>query len=265
MRISGAYRTGIGTPGDSYAYESCPELRRGERTNCILATAVPAPTDPDDPSSWPEDVFKSGLDLSAEPFKSSFPLFTGWWKRQYETLDFQVSMHPLSTGNNWVDVWYTTRADTAKSGQDYWNAQGKLRFEASGPKWHTVSLRVIDDNVEDSGKHMFFSLYKCEDNNGNDCSELFADDYVRGYIYNTEESSEISYLNVSDVTVTESEDRPGNLHRVPHQPGNRRSVLRLHHGGRHRQGRHRLHRRQWHRLHRQRQHQCHPFGEHHQR
>ncbi len=199
LRISGSFRTGLGTPGDAYSYESCPELRRGETAGCVMLTAVPEPADPNNP---PEGVIKSGLVLDAD----KFPNFTGWWQRHYQTLDFQVSLYPLPTGSDWVDISYTTRSGTAQSGHDYWNAHGKLRFTSSGPKWHTVKLQVIDDNVEDSGEYMYLSLYGCEDNNGDDCSHLLADNYVKGVIYNTEESKEISYLNVSDVTVTEGED-----------------------------------------------------------
>ena len=205
FRIAGSYREGIGMAGDSYAHESCPEVRRGEATGCTILRVAPQPDDPDDPASWPKDVVKSSLVIDPDLFPQIAEWWTGWWTRVYETLDFQVSMHPLPTGSDHVTLSYGTTPDSAQDHVDFLGAQGSLRFDANGPHSHTVSLRLIDDNVEDSGEHMRFSIYNCRDQGGNSCDHLFVDDYVRGIIYNTEESREISHLRVSDVTVTEGE------------------------------------------------------------
>ena len=205
FRISGSYRNGIGMAGDSYAYESCPEVRRGEATGCTILIVAPEPADPSDPASWPKDVIKSSLVLDPDLFPKITQWWTGWWTRVYETLDFQVSMHPLPTGTDYVTLSYSTTSDSAQHPVDFIGARGSLRFDASGPHSHTVSLRIRDDAEEDSGEYMRFSIYNCKDQSGNSCDHLFVDDYVKGIIYNTEESKEISYLRVSDVTVTEGE------------------------------------------------------------
>ena len=205
LRISGSYREGIGTPGDSYAYESCPEVRRGEATGCTILIVAPEPADPSDPASWPKDVIKSSLVLDPDLFPKITQWWTGWWTRVYETLDFQVSMHPLPTGTDYVTLSYRTAEDSARDPVDFLGAEGSLRFDANGPHSHTVSLRIRDDAEEDSGEYMRFSLHNCQDQGGNSCDHLFVDDRVRGIIYNTEESKEIAYLTVSDVTVTEGE------------------------------------------------------------
>ncbi len=205
LRISGSYRNGIGTPGDSYAYESCPEVRRGEATGCTILIVAPEPADPSDPASWPKDTVKSGLVLDSDLFPEITQWWTGWWTRVYETLDFQVSMHPLPTGADYVTLSYRTTQGSARDQVDFFGDQGSLRFDANGPHSHTVSLRIKDDAEEDSGEYMHFSLYDCRDQSGNSCDHLFVDDHVKGIIYNTEESKEISYLRVSDVTVTEGE------------------------------------------------------------
>ena len=205
LRISGSYRNGISTPGDSYAYESCPEVRRGEATGCTILIVAPEPADPSDPASWPKDVIKSSLVLDPDLFPEITQWWTGWWTRVYETLDFQVSMRPLPTGTDYVTLSYRTTQGSARDQVDFFGAQGSLRFDANGPHSHTVSLRIKDDAEEDSGEYMRFSLYDCEDRSGNSCDHLFVDDDVKGIIYNTEESKEISYLQVSDVTVTEGE------------------------------------------------------------
>ena len=205
FRIAGGYREGIGMAGDSYAFESCPEVRRGEATGCTVLIVAPEPDDPDDPSSWPKDTVKSSLVLEPELFPEITKWWTGWWTRVYETLDFQVSMHPLPTGADYVTLSYRTAGDSAQHPVDFIGAQGSLRFDANGPHSHTVSLRIRDDAEEDSGEYMFFSLDNCKDQNGASCDHLFVDDHVKGIIYNTEESKEISYLQVSDVTATEGE------------------------------------------------------------
>ena len=199
FRISGSHRQGIGMAGDSYAFESCVELRRGERTNCVAAIAVPEPADPENP---PENVSKSGLTLNTD----NFPGFTGWWQWMHQYIAFPVTMNPLPTGTDYVTMFVGTRDHTAESGQDYWGSSESIRFDASSNHTQVVNLRIIDDRVEDSGDYFEFFLFQCRDQNGNHCDHQFVDSTVRGIIYNTEESREISYLNVSDVTVTEGED-----------------------------------------------------------
>ena len=205
FRMSGRYREGISMAGDSYAFESCPEVRRGEATGCTILIVADEPADPSDPASWPKDVIKSSLVLDPDLFPEITQWWTGWWTRVYETLDFQVSMHPLPTGTDYVTLSYRTAEDSARDPVDFLGAQGSLRFDANGPHSHTVSLRIRDDSEEDSGEYMRFSIDNCKDQSNNSCDHLFVDDRVRGIIYNTEESKEIAYLTVSDVTATEGE------------------------------------------------------------
>ena len=198
FRISGSYRDGIGTPGDSYAFESCVELRRGELTNCIAAIAVPEPAHPENP---PENVSRSSLMLSTD----DFPGFTGWWQWMHEYIAFPVTMHPLPTGNDYVTMSFSTRDNTAIDGQDYWGGSGSVRFDANSGHTQIVNIRIIDDRAEDSGDYFHFYIYQCEDRNNESCDHLFVDSSVKGIIYNTEESAEIAKLKVSDVTVTEGD------------------------------------------------------------
>ena len=200
FRISGSFRNGIGMAGDSYGFESCVELRRGERTNCIVAIAVPEPADPANP---PPNVSKSNLDLSHEAF-ADWTEFTGWWQWMHQTVSFPITMNPLPTGSDYVTMSYGSREYTAKSGHDYWNGQGSVRFDRNSNHTQIVKLRVIDDGVEDSGETFSFFIYRCRDQNGDSCDDKFVDSSVNGIIYNTEESAEIAYLRVSDVTVTEA-------------------------------------------------------------
>ena len=202
FRISGSYRNGIGTPGDSYAFESCVELRRGQRTNCIAAIAVPEPADPENP---PENVSRSSLVLDPDLFPEINKWWTGWWQWMHEYIAFPVTMHPLPTGNNYVTMSFGARDHTAISGQDYWDGSGSVRFDANSNHTQIVNIRIIDDRVEDSGDYFHFYLFQCRDQSNNSCDHLFVDDSVKGIIYNTEESAEIAKLKVSDVTVTEGE------------------------------------------------------------
>ena len=202
FRIAGSYWEGLGMAGDSYAYESCVELRRGERTNCIAAIAVPEPADPENP---PENVSRSGLVIDPDLFPEIAEWWTGWWQWMHEYIAFPVTMHPLPTGSDYVTMFVGTRDYTAKSGEDYWGSSESVRFDANSNHTQIVKLRIIDDRVEDSGDYFHFFLFQCRDQNGDNCDHLFVDSSVKGIIYNTEESAEISYLNVSDVTVTEGE------------------------------------------------------------
>ena len=203
FRIAGSYWEGLGMAGDSYAYESCVELRRGERTNCIAAIAVPEPADPENP---PENVRRSGLVIDPDLFPEIAEWWTGWWQWMHEYIAFPVTMNPLPTGSDYVTMSFGTRDYTAKSGQDYWGGNGSVRFDANSNHTQIVNIRIIDDRVEDSGDYFEFFLFQCRDQNGDNCDHLFGvDSSVRGIIYNTEESAEISYLTVSDVTVTEAE------------------------------------------------------------
>ena len=203
FRIAGSYWEGLGMAGDSYAYESCVELRRGERTNCIAAIAVPEPADPENP---PENVRRSGLVIDPDLFPEIAEWWTGWWQWMHEYIAFPVTMNPLPTGSDYVTMSFGTRDYTAKSGQDYWGGNGSVRFDANSNHTQIVNIRIIDDRVEDSGDYFEFFLFQCRDQNGDNCDHLFGvDSSVRGIIYNTEESAEISYLTVSDVTVTEDE------------------------------------------------------------
>ena len=201
FRISGSFREGIGMAGDSYGFESCVELRRGERTNCIVAIAVSEPADPANP---PPNVSKSNLDLSHEAF-ADWIEFTGWWQWMHQTVDFPVTMHPLPTGSDSVTMSYGSRGYTARSGHDYWNTQGSITFNSTSNHTQTVRVQIIDDGLEDSGETFSFYLYRCQDQDGDSCDDQFADSSVDGIIYNTEESAEIAYLEVSDVTVTEAD------------------------------------------------------------
>ena len=203
FRIAGSYWEGLGMAGDSYAYESCVELRRGERTNCIAAIAVPEPADPENP---PENVRRSGLVIDPDLFPEIAEWWTGWWQWMHEYIAFPVTMNPLPTGSDYVTMSFGTRDYTAKSGQDYWGGNGSVRFDANSNHTQIVNIRIIDDRVEDSGDYFEFFLFQCRDQNGDNCDHLFGvDSSVRGIIYNTEESAEISYLTVSGVTVTEAE------------------------------------------------------------
>ena len=202
FRIAGSYWEGIGMAGDSYAFESCVELRRGELTNCVAAIAVPEPADPENP---PENVRSSGLVIDPDLFPEIAEWWTGWWQWMHEYIDFPVTMNPLPTGSDYVTMFVGTRDYTAKGGQDYWGSSESVRFDANSNHTQIVKLRVIDDRVEDSGDYFEFFLFQCRDQNGDNCDHLFVDSSVKGIIYNTEESAEISYLNVSDVTVTEGE------------------------------------------------------------
>ena len=202
FRISGSFRSGIGMAGDSYAFESCVELRRGELTNCVAAIAVAEPADPENP---PENVRRSGLVLDPDLFPEIAEWWTGWWQWMHEYIAFPVTMNPLPTGSDYVTMFVGTRDRTAKSGHDYWGSSESVRFDANSNHTQIVKLRVIDDRVEDSGDYFEFFLFQCRDQNGNHCDHLFVDSSVKGIIYNTEESAEISYLNVSDVTVTEGD------------------------------------------------------------
>ena len=202
FRISGSFRNGIGMAGDSYAFESCVELRRGERTNCIAAIAVPEPADPENP---PENVRRSGLVIDPDLFPEIAEWWTGWWQWMHEYIAFPVTMNPLPTGSDYVTMFVGTRDYTAKGGHDYWGSSESVRFDANSNHTQIVNLRIIDDRVEDSGDYFYFFLFQCRDQNGDNCDHLFVDSSVKGIIYNTEESAEISYLNVSDVTVTEGE------------------------------------------------------------
>ena len=204
FRISGEYRDGIGMPGDSYGFESCVEVRRGESASCVLAVAVPAPADPDNP---PENVSKSSLVLDLTIFTDIAEWWTGWWEKTPQTISFPVTMRPLPTGSDYVILHYNTRGQTAVSGHDYWNAQGTVRFDSSSHHTQIVKVQVLDDGIEDSGETFGFSIYRCLDDGGDSCEDQFTDDSgVDGIIYNTEESAEVSYLKVSDVTVIEAED-----------------------------------------------------------
>ena len=203
FRIAGSYWEGLGMAGDSYAYESCVELRRGERTNCIAAIAVPEPADPENP---PENVRRSGLVIDPDLFPEIAEWWTGWWQWMHEYIAFPVTMNPLPTGSDYVTMSFGTRDYTAKSGQDYWGGNGSVRFDANSNHTQIVNIRIIDDRVEDSGDYFEFFLFQCRDQNGDNCDHRFGvDSSVRGIIYNTEESAEISYLAVSDVAVTEAE------------------------------------------------------------
>ena len=203
FRIAGSYWEGLGMAGDSYAYESCVELRRGERTNCIAAIAVPEPDDPENP---PENVRRSGLVIDPDLFPEIAEWWTGWWQWMHEYIAFPVTMNPLPTGSDYVTMSFGARDYTAKSGEDYWGGSGSVRFDANSNHTQIVKLRIIDDRVEDSGDYFHFFLFQCRDQNGDNCDHLFGvDSSVKGIIYNTEESAEISYLTVSDVTVTEAE------------------------------------------------------------
>ena len=202
FRIAGSYWEGIGMAGDSYAFESCVELRRGELTNCVAAIAVPEPADPENP---PENVRRSGLVIDPDLFPEIAEWWTGWWQWMHEYIDFPVTMNPLPTGSDYVTMFVGTRDYTAKGGQDYWGSSESVRFDANSNHTQIVKLRVIDDRVEDSGDYFEFFLFQCRDQNGDNCDHLFVDSSVKGIIYNTEESAEISYLQVSDVTVTEGD------------------------------------------------------------
>ena len=202
FRIAGSYWEGLGMAGDSYAFESCVELRRGERTNCVAAIAVPEPADPENP---PENVRRSGLVIDPDLFPEIAEWWTGWWQWMHEYIAFPVTMRPLPTGSDYVTMFVGTRDYTAKSGEDYWGSSESVRFDANSNHTQIVNLRIIDDRVEDSGDYFEFFLFQCRDQDGDNCDHLFVDSSVKGIIYNTEESAEISYLTVSDVTVTEAE------------------------------------------------------------
>ena len=103
--LDGTFHNGIRMHRDISAYESCYEHQIRATGPCAVAVAVPAPSDPSDPSTWGEDIFKSGLNLSTD----DFPGFTGWWEHQYEIMEFRISIYPKPTGSEYKTVWYATR------------------------------------------------------------------------------------------------------------------------------------------------------------
>ncbi len=64
-----------------------------------------------------------------------------------DTLDFEVTLHPAAAARVTVD--YATENGTARAGADYTAVNGTLTFEV-GETRKTISVPIIDDNVEDS-------------------------------------------------------------------------------------------------------------------
>jgi len=72
-----------------------------------------------------------------------------------DTADFTVNLTPASRGTLTVD--YATADGTAVAGDDYESKSGTLRF-AAGETSKTVSVPIIDDDVEDSGEKFTLTL-----------------------------------------------------------------------------------------------------------
>ena len=91
---------------------------------------------------------------------------------------FRVTLDSASTGT--VTVNYATADGTAKAGEDYTATSGTLTF-APGETEKTVSVTIIDDEVEDSGET--FALVLSEPSGGS-----LGDTEATGTIRNTEGS-----------------------------------------------------------------------------
>ena len=212
IRIYGEFHKGIRVHHDDRVHESCHGGRTDITEPCPLPIPVPEPADPENP---PTGVFKSNLMLNA----SDFPDFTGWWERPpLQMLKFYVSMHPLPSGNNKVRVQYGTYdrpgwwgAAVATKGRDYIGKQGYIEFTSSSPHTQLVTVEVIDDQHEDSGEQMEFTIYNCKKGTGSNINDDCGSTYtitkssVYGTILNSEEAVDTPNLRISDLTVTEDE------------------------------------------------------------
>ena len=198
--LDGTFHNGIRMHRDISAYESCYEHQIRATGPCAVAVAVPAPSDPSDPSTWGEDIFKSGLNLSTD----DFPGFTGWWEHQYEIMEFRISIYPKPTGSEYKTVWYATRTETATS-QDFWHSQGTVRFDRNNHT-RTIRVKIRDDNVEDSGETFELYTYSCKDDSNNGCIASITNSSVTGTILNSEEQVSTPTLSVSNVTIEEGDN-----------------------------------------------------------
>ena len=105
---------------------------------------------------------------------------------------FRVTLERASSGT--VTVNYATADDTATAGEDYTATSGTLTF-ASGETEKTVSVAIIDDEVEDSGETFTLVL---SDPSG---AVLEDDSEATGTILNTEDDYGQDTTTTGEVTV----------------------------------------------------------------
>ena len=102
------------------------------------------------------------------------------------TLDFVVTLQPAAAAQVTVD--YATENGTARAGADYTAVNGTLTFEV-GETRKTISVPIIDDNVEDSRETVRLRL-----SNASGATITLNGQY--GIIYNSEEERQAA-LNAS--------------------------------------------------------------------
>ena len=99
-----------------------------------------------------------------------------------ESLDFVVTLSPAASDT--VTVAYATSDGTATAGSDYETTSGELTF-APGETTMTISVPIIDDDVEDDGETVNLEL------SGASGADI-GDGTAVGTIRNTEEATDAS-------------------------------------------------------------------------
>ena len=111
------------------------------------------------------------------------------------TIDFKVTVNRPLQGDrpslHTVTVDYATSDGSAKAGEDYEQKYGTLTFRRDETE-QTVSVRLIDDAVEDDGETFTLTLSDAE-------RATIADQYATGTIRNSEDPG----LSVADASATE--------------------------------------------------------------
>ena len=111
------------------------------------------------------------------------------------TIDFKVTVNRPLQGDrpllHTVTVDYATSDGSAKAGEDYEQKDGTLTFRRDETE-QTVSVRLIDDAVEDDGETFTLTLSDAE-------RATIADQYATGTIRNSEDPG----LSVADASATE--------------------------------------------------------------
>ena len=134
------------------------------------------------------------------------------WVHTRETMEFKIAIWPLLEGNEWVEVSYATEdqpgvfahGSPAKAGVDFEKTKGKVRF-AAGETTKTVTVKIIDDSIEDSNEYLKLSMIGNERRGGGAENYSIVRRSAYGTIYNSEENLDLESINVSDVTATEGE------------------------------------------------------------
>ena len=215
IRIAGEYRTGVGFTNDPRAYESCHGrlANDSERladltadyTPCTIALPLGHLDAPSDGVQFGSNIDTGDGDVAT-------------WVYTREAMEFQIAIWPLLTGNEWVEVAYSTptsptiyyHGSPATAGVDYQKTTGKVKFVA-GETTKTVRVYIIDDRIEDSGEYLQLSIVGNEERGGGAANYDITRRSAFGTIYNTEETVEMQSLNVSDLTVTEGEGATANF------------------------------------------------------